>query len=620
MKSILFLFLLISVSSFSQVSGAIYGVVTADDSLNTPIPLVKIWIESQSDSLHIFAKSDFDGKYKISGITPGKVNIYAKATGYDTVMVVDVVVRPDEISVVNLKMNSSQLLSAVCVTSYDTPLIKRGAGSINSVVAGGVIRIRKRDIGKQSISGESYGKIKANSFKKTKNNPLSTFSIDVDKAAYSNMRRFINDGSLPPQDAVRIEEMINYFTYDYPEPKADEPVSITMEYTDCAWNKKHRLVQIGLKGKSIEMDEAPASNFVFLIDVSGSMQSADKLSLLKSGFTLLTDQLRPQDRVSIVVYAGAAGVVLESTPGNEKDKINAAVQQLTAGGSTAGGEGIQKAYAIARENYIKDGNNRVILATDGDFNVGLFTESDLENLIVKEREDNIFLSVLGFGKGNLKDSKMERLADKGNGNYSYIDNIFEAKKVLVTEIGGTLYTIAKDVKLQVEFNPKHVKSYRLIGYENRLLNDEDFNDDKKDAGEMGSGHTVTALYEIVPAGSKEELSSVDPLKYQTISENNDAVNEVLTVKLRYKEPKGSKSKKISKVLYNNPVKLADASDNVRFASAVAQFGLLLRESVHKGNASYQKALDLARSAKGDDENGYRREFINLVEVAEVLSK
>ncbi len=464
---------------------------------------------------------------------------------------------------------------------------------------------------------ENYSIIHENGFKDVKANPLSTFSIDVDNASYSNVRRYINQGELPPVDAVRIEEMINYFHYDYPEPTGERPFSITTELGICPWNEDYYLMHVGLKGKSFDKSELPPSNLVFLIDVSGSMNYGDKLPLLKRAFKMLVNELRPEDRVAIVVYAGAAGTVLGSTPGNEKLKILEALENLSAGGSTAGGEGLKLAYKIARKNFIKTGNNRIILATDGDFNVGVSSTSEMERLVEKERESGIFMSVLGFGTGNIKDDKMEVIADKGNGNYSYIDNIQEARKVFISEFGGTLFTIAKDVKFQLEFNPEQVTSYRLVGYENRLLNDEDFNDDTKDAGEMGAGHTVTALYEIIPAGSDSETPSVDPLKYQeskTVS--GKYKNELLTVKLRYKEPDGGKSKLLEQTVSNKIGR--NTSDDFRFSAAVASLGMLLRNSEFMGNTNTDSILKLAKNAKGDDEEGYRSEFIQLVKTVEDL--
>ncbi len=471
----------------------------------------------------------------------------------------------------------------------------------------------------KDFNTESYSTIHENGFKKVSMNPLSTFSVDVDAASYSNIRRFINMGQLPPTDAVRIEEMINYFSYEYKQPKKDKPFSINTELSQCPWNKNNYLLLVGLQGKKIPTDKLPASNLIFLIDVSGSMQAQNKLSLLKSSFKLLVEQLRPQDRVAIVVYAGNSGLVLPSTSGSEKQKIMSAIDKLEAGGSTAGGEGLKLAYSVAEENFAENGNNRIILATDGDFNIGPSSNAEMERLIEKEREKGIAISVLGFGMGNYKDDKMEIIADKGNGNYNYIDNLQEAKKVLVSEFGGTLFTIAKDVKFQLEFNPATVKEYRLIGYENRLLNEEDFDNDKKDAGEIGSGHTVTALYEIVPADSKDFNNN---LKYQKteLSENAKKSNDLITLKLRYKAPDGFKSKLIEQTVKNNPIALNKTSNNFRFAAAVTEFGMVLRNSEFKGTSSFKQVIELAENAKGDDKDGYRSEFIRLVKAAELLTK
>lgn len=469
-----------------------------------------------------------------------------------------------------------------------------------------------------NFNTEGYSAVNENGFRNVTSNPLSTFSIDVDNASYSNIRRFINMGQMPPADAVRIEEMINYFKYDYPEPSGEHPFNLFSELAVCPWNKNHYLLQVGLKAKEIDKSSLPPSNIVFLIDVSGSMDSPNKLPLLKSAFSLLVNELRPKDKVAIVVYAGAAGLVLESTPGNMKEKIMSAIDNLQAGGSTAGGEGLRLAYAEAGRNFIKGGNNRIILATDGDFNVGESSNGGMERLVEQERERGVFITVLGFGMGNIKDDKMEIIADKGNGNYSYIDNLQEARKVLVREFGGTLFTVAKDVKLQIEFNPDKIQSYRLIGYENRLLNEEDFNDDRKDAGEMGSGHNVTALYELIPAGNGEDNPSVDPLRYgkretETII-GNQYTGEYLNIKVRYKKPEGSTS-----ILFEKPVRgrieaINDASDNLKFAAAVAEFGMILRNSEFKGTSTPGTAELLAREARGNDEDGYRSEMIRLLQI------
>ena len=467
---------------------------------------------------------------------------------------------------------------------------------------------------------EEYDRIYENIFLSAISNPLSTFSIDVDTASYSNVRRFLNNNQYPYKDAVRIEEMINYFSYDYPVPKGRTPFSIFTEISACPWNENHRLIHIGLQGKKLEAKKLPPSNLVFLLDVSGSMNQPHKLPLLQQAFKLLVKELGNKDRVAIVVYAGAAGLVLPSTSASQDDVIIAAIERLRAGGSTAGGAGIQLAYKVAMDNFLEDGNNRIILATDGDFNIGVSSTSELVRMIEEKRKQGIFLTILGFGMGNYKDGRMERLADKGNGNYHYIDNLIEAKKVFIDDMRGTLFTIAKDVKLQLEFNPAKVKAYRLIGYENRLLKKEDFADDTKDAGELGAGHTVTALYEIIPYGSDEELPGGEDLKYQQTQISREAFKskEILTVKLRYKEPGGEKSRLIEHPLKDRQVVLAKASDNFKFSAAVAAYGMLLRESEFSGDATFSQVLELAREGRGPDFHGYRSEFIRLVEKTQLL--
>jgi len=475
----------------------------------------------------------------------------------------------------------------------------------------------------QSSNTEEYNRIYDNPFQRVSISPLSTFSIDVDTASYTNVRRFINEGQLPPKDAVRIEELINYFTYDYPQPTGDRPFSITTEISQAPWNSKHKLVQIGLQGKRLATENLPPSNLVFLLDVSGSMNEPNKLPLLKQSLRLLANQLTEKDLVSIVVYAGAAGVVLPPTNGARKSKILDAIEQMQAGGSTAGGAGIKLAYELASRTFISSGNNRVILATDGDFNVGVSSDAELVRMIENYRDRNIFLTVLGFGMGNLKDAKLEQIANKGNGNYAYIDSLKEANKVLVKEMGANLLTIAKDVKIQVEFNPAKVQAYRQIGYENRQLAAQDFNNDKKDAGELGAGHSVTALYEIVPVGveSDVKLPEVDPLKYQQQQVDPAAYknDELMLVKLRYKAPDQKTSQLIQGTVADRGVKLEKASDNLKFAAAVAEFGMLLRDSEYKGSASFEQVLNLANQSKNADLDGYRAEFVSLVENSKNLA-
>ncbi|MBF9223894.1 YfbK domain-containing protein [Hymenobacter ruricola] len=473
-------------------------------------------------------------------------------------------------------------------------------------------------------AGDTYAYVQENAFFSAKKDPLSTFSLDVDNASYSNVRRFLNEGQLPPRDAVRVEEMLNYFRYEYPAPPAasPDPVRLSTELAVCPWNPAHQLARIGIQARKVETAKLPPANLVFLVDVSGSMYGPDRLPLVQAGLKLLVKQLRPQDHVALVVYAGAAGLVLPPTPGSQPQVILDAIDRLQAGGSTAGGAGLRLAYSTARQSFNKEGNNRVILATDGDFNVGESSDAAMEQLIVEQRESGVFLTVLGCGRGNLRDARMETLADKGNGNYAYLDNLDEAGRVLVAQFGGTLFTVAKDVKLQIEFNPARVANYRLVGYENRLLAAEDFNNDRKDAGELGAGHTVTALYELVPVGASQPL--IDDLKYQPTKATPATMqqfltNDVLTVKLRYKEPQGSTSKLLAQPLVGAPVAIEKASADFRFAAAVAQFGMLLRQSEQRGTATWAATEQLANNARGTDADGYRAELVRLVRLAEGLS-
>jgi Ca-activated chloride channel homolog len=556
--------------------------------------------------------TDVNGSYRISVEKGAKVLIFSYI-GYLTAED-----KIGERSIINIVMNKDvTALSEVVVAAND----KREGNSIAEkamAASAGLGYGSKRSFQpyNNNFNTEGYASVNENGFKNVKNDPLSTFSIDVDNASYSNIRRFINMGDLPPADAVRIEEMINYFKYDYPEPEGRDPFSVYTELAVCPWNKQHLLLHAGLRGKNIDKSSLPPSNLVFLIDVSGSMNYPDKLPLLKSAFGLLVNELRAQDRVAIVVYAGAAGLVLESTPGNRKERIMSAINHLHAGGSTAGGAGLKLAYAEAEKNFVMGGNNRIILATDGDFNVGESSNGGMERLVEEKRNMGVFMTVLGFGMGNVKDDKMEIIADKGNGNYSYIDNLQEARKVLVREFGGTLFTIAKDVKFQIEFNPSKIESYRLIGYENRILNDEDFNDDRKDAGEMGAGHNVTAIYELVPSSSHERVPSIDPLKYQTekLSERSksDYNDEYLTIKIRYKMPDGITSKLLNRPVEGPVRSMENASVNLIFASAVAEFGMLLRNSEFMGHSTLDGAIRLAEKSRGEDEDGYRAEFIRLM--------
>jgi Ca-activated chloride channel family protein len=569
------------------------------------------------------AVSDKAGHYQFTGIPEGTYKVQASLAGYQSqTRKVQVKANSTVKLEFKLKVHGKKLLQTLGLVKDERKYpASRGAQKACYEMTSAPCDVSGGYMLPPGYNTEEYSRIYENRFLEVTQNPLSTFSIDVDPASYANVRRFLNYGQLPPKDAVRIEEMINYFDYDYPLPDDGRPFSIIANAGPCPWNSGHRLARIGIKGKEISRDKLPPTNLVFLIDVSGSMQSPDKLPLLKSAFKMLVNQLRPNDRIAIAVYASSEGLALPSTSGKDKKVILDVLDKLEAGGCTAGAAGIQLAYRTAKENFIKGGNNRVILATDGDFNVGVSSTSELIRMIEQKREAGIFLSVLGFGSGNLKDSRMEQLADKGNGNYAYIDNITEAKKVLVNQMAGTLFTIAKDVKIQVEFNPARVKAYKLIGYENRMLNKEDFNDDRKDAGELGVGHTVTALYELVPAGSNEKISQVDDLKYQKVQAkpSGSFSGELMTVKLRYKDPDGQASQLISKPVRDGGADMAMLPEDLRFASAVAEFGLLLRDSEHKGKASYRQVLELARNSRGNDPEGYRAEFIKLVEAASQLA-
>jgi Ca-activated chloride channel family protein len=575
------------------------------------------------------ASADANGQYKLS-VPESATTIVFAAVGF-----VQQQVKIKNRSIIDIVLKKhSQELSEVVVVAYGTKRKMASVGYATSSVMGKVSGVQvgtysnstptyfyNNDNDEESNT-EAYSNIVENGFKNVSDNPISTFSIDVDAASYSNVRRFLNQGQLPPAGAVRTEEMINYFKYQYPQPTNNDPFSFNTEMSDCPWNKQNKLLLVGLQGKTIPTENLPASNLVFLIDVSGSMSDENKLPLVKASLKLLTDQLREKDKISMVVYAGSAGLVLPATSGAEKDKIKKAIDALESGGSTAGGAGIQLAYKTAQENFVKAGNNRVILCTDGDFNVGVSSDDDMVRLIEKERNNGVYLTALGYGMGNYKDSKMQQMADKGNGNNFYIDNFSEAKKVLVNEFGGTLFTIAKDVKLRLEFNPAKVAGYRLIGYENRMLNKEDFNNDKKDAGELGSGHTVTALYEIIPAGVEFDLlEDVEPLKYQAANEMGDTKfsDELLTIKFRYKAPNKDKSDLITYAVKDETISFTKASDNFRFAAAVANFAMLLRNSEYKGNTNYTKVLAMANAAMGADVEGYRKECIELIKTAETIT-
>lgn len=577
-----------------------------EEGTKTPLAGVSVLIKNTKKG----TTTDAKGHYSIKAHTADKLTF--SCIGYQNA---ERNIGKDSVIHVTLKMATEALQEAI-VTGYAKPATKMQTYAVQPFAV--PMPSMTYDM---EYNTEEYKGINENIFHDTKKNPLTTFSIDVDRAAYSNVRRMLNLGQFPQRDVVRTEEMINYFDYDYPQPKREHPVAIHTEFSDSPWNKGLKLLHIGLQAKTIPTDNLPPSNLVFLVDVSGSMNQANKLPMVKEAFKLLVDQLRPNDRVAIVVYAGAAGTVLSSTPGNQTATIKDALDKLSAGGSTAGGEGIRLAYKIAQENFIKGGNNRVILASDGDFNVGVSSEGELQQIVEEKRKSGVYLSVLGFGMGNYKDNKMETLSDKGNGNYAYIDNLQEAQKVFVHEFGGTLFTVAKDVKLQLEFNPKFVKGYRLIGYENRMLKNEEFHDDKKDAGEMGSGHTVTALYEIIPTGVESAyLAKVDELKYQKTTEPTSASqsDELVTIKLRYKQPDSETSRLFEVPVRDTHTPFARTSDNFRFAVSVAEWGLLLRKSEFKGEATYAQVIQTAQNALANDPEGYRSEFVRLVKLTQLL--
>lgn len=601
------LWIFISIGNVFAQAITVKGQVTdAED--GSPIIACNVLIKSSNRG----TLTDFNGNYTIQ--TQKGETLCFSYIGYKTQ---EIKIKSEQINIQLQQDNMS--LDEVVVTGYNTQRKVMLTGAVMSISAPSPVAYEYN----QHYNSEEYNSISENRFKTAMDEPLSTFSIDVDAASYSNMRRYINQGQMPPADAIRTEELINYFSYNYGKPAGSDPVKISTEIGECPWNNKHRLVRIGIKAKEIADNQLPASNLTFLIDVSGSMYGPTRLELVKSSLKLLINNLREKDRVAIVVYSGSAGEVLPSTPGSDKQKIREALDQLTAGGSTAGGQGIQLAYKIAKNNFIKDGNNRIILCSDGDFNVGISSKEGLESLIEKERKSGIFLTILGYGMGNYKDDRMQVLAEKGNGNHAYIDNLQEANKVLVNEFGGTMHTVAKDVKLQIEFNPAQVQAYRLIGYESRLLNKEDFNDDTKDAGEMGAGHSVTAFYEIVPIGVESNFTGkVDDLKYQKSKKKVKSVlsdsEELLTVKLRYKQPDKNISKKIELPVIDK--KDDKQSADFKFAAAVAMFGQLLRDSDFKADATYNKVISLAKTALDNDNQGYRREFVRLAETVKGMDQ
>jgi Ca-activated chloride channel family protein len=626
--------MLISFLTFGQEK-TITGVVSDNSG---PLPGANVFVKNTNKGV----QTDVDGKYSIKAKTGDVLSF--QYIGYD-----EKNVTIGSSNVINVKLTEkSQQLDEVIVIGYGKTTKETYTGTAtkinkkNKVYASESVKANyitstpnftnpkiagiqvKTDAKGIKISGnrtdiindEDYGSFIENPFESPKTAPLSTFSIDVDNASYTNVRRFINNGQVVPKDAVRVEEMVNFFKYNYPQPLRENPFSINTEYSDCPWNSNNKLVRIGLQGKIIETDNLPASNMVFLIDVSGSMSDINKLPLLKESLKILVKQLRDDDKISMVVYAGAAGLVLPPTSGKDKKTIIDALDELESGGSTAGGAGIELAYKVAQENFIKGGNNRVILATDGDFNVGSSSNTDMQTLIEEKRKSGVFLTCLGYGMGNYKDSKMEILADKGNGNYAYIDNIQEANRFLGKEFKGSMFAIAKDVKIQIEFNPKHVQAYRLIGYENRKLRDEDFTNDAIDAGELGSGHTVTALYEIIPRGVKSDLyNEPTDLKYSVMAEpsSKNYSEELATIKFRYKKPDGDKSIEIGAIIANKVTELQSASEDFKFCASVAWFGLKLRDSKLVVNKSNDALLELANQGLTNDFEGYRAEFIRLIE-------
>ena len=624
------LLLVVAAGLAQSQRGEITGVVR--DVSGSVLPGVTVQARGPASSQQVrSAVTDGRGVYSFKDLPPGAYELTFALAGFNTT-VLHVTLGNARMEV-NASLPIASLAETVTVTGatpvYDQSRVAAGVGfgsasggGTNALSAPGPIYrapipdYRRRS---ESFNTEAYDRREENRFRRVSTDPLSTFSIDVDTASYANVRRFLKNGQLPPSGAVRIEELINYFHFEYPQPGPGTPFSVTTEVSECPWDPRHRLALIGMQAAQVTEEDAAPRNLVFLIDVSGSMAPPDKLPLLRQAMRMLVDVLTERDRVAIVVYAGASGLVLPSTPGDHKATIGKALAELEAGGSTNGAAGIELAYRVARDNFIRGGVNRVILATDGDFNVGVSSQDGLVSLIERERRSGVFLSVLGVGTGNLKDSMMEKLADYGNGNYSYLDSLHEARKVLVHEAGGTLTTVAKDVKIQVEFNPKAVAAYRLIGYENRLLKNEDFNDDRKDAGDMGAGHSVTALYEIVPSGAEVDAPSVDPLKYQQPARARDTATpgELMTVKVRYKQPDGDTSRLVSAVVRNE---LERTSRNLGFASAVAEFGMVLNGSPNKGSANYESAIARARRFSGRDLEGYRSEFVQLAELALDLAR
>ena len=622
---LMLLLLLTSTSVFANPTGFVEGYVS--DNSGTMIAGVNVMVKGTTNGVI----TNINGYYKINIGSKDEFLVYSYiGMNAQTVKIsgrnrIDVVLLESQIQlheIVVVDCEREEMVVGAPIKGRQEHNRKSHVAIGNAYMTGPVTYSVIADV---DYNTEGYATIHENGYKEVAKDPLSTFSVDVDRASYSNIRRFLNSGQMPPVDAVRIEEMLNYFSYDYKAPTDEHPFAVHHEMAVCPWNNQHYLMKIGLKGREISNDKLPPSNLVFLLDVSGSMNTANKLPLLKSAFNLLVSQLRPSDMVSIVVYAGASGCVLEPTPGNQKQKIMDALNILEAGGSTAGGAGLKLAYQKAELGFIKGGNNRIILATDGDFNVGVSSNAEMERLVADKRDKGIFITVLGFGMGNYKDDRLEIIANKGNGNYAYIDNLQEAQKTLVSEFGGTLFTIAKDVKFQIEFNPSKVLAYRLVGYENRLLNAEDFNDDKKDAGEIGAGHTVTALYEIIPVGASDAgkwVKQIDPLKYQksNLSSIDNIVDEWVTLKLRYKQPEGDKSQLMVFPIKGKVKSFVNASTDFKFAASVAGFGMLLRNSDYKGTITYSEAQSMARDNRGADGDGFKAEMARLIHTAEMLSK
>lgn len=571
--------------------------------------------------------TDFDGNFNLT-LAPGEYKIDVLYTGYSSYSINKIIIDSNTRPPLNITLKMVMLLDAIEITQFRVPLIETDKTTSDQTIKNSSrshlrakLGIHNKNTNKKIKSTnevrptyESYAKQTENDFKDVDHHPLSTFSLDVDRASYTNVKRFIENGQQPPEDAVRIEEMVNYFDYLYKEPTDDKPFETYTEIGPCPWNKDHELLLIGTKTKSIIAKNLPPANLVFLIDVSGSMDEPNKLPLVKTSLNILVDQMREQDLISIVVYAGSSGLALPPTSGKEKTKIKNTINLLESGGSTAGGAGIELAYKTVIENFKTNGNNRVILATDGDFNVGISNENDLERLIEDKRKSGVFLTCLGFGMGNYKDSKLEILADKGNGQYAYINDIKEAKKLFIHEFGGTLYTVAKDVKTQIEFNPKYVASYRLIGYENRLLNDEDFKDDTKDAGEIGAGHCVTILYEIINSKNKiPQERKIDPLKYQSSNKSTSFDNEYALIKYRYKKPNENKSMELVKPIVYDQSKTSSITDNMLLSSSVAMFGMILNNSKHLKHGSIKGVISLANQIKMNDEYKYIEEYKTLLQ-------